>query len=73
MGLIRRIVRKELWLEFGEKQGDGWQNMHWYNEGRWQEFPYWFKDLLKRLFLRQPKYKMYYTIRYGKKGFTVVL
>ena len=66
-------MSKELWLEFGGKKADGWQDMHWYNEGRWQEFPYWIKALAKRLVTRKPNYKMYYKIRYGKKGFTVVL
>lgn len=65
-------MSKELWLEFGYKHDDGWQDMLWYNEGRWQELPYWFKGLLKRL-TRGYKTKMYFIIRWGKKGKMVVL
>lgn len=64
-------MSKELWLEFGSKNDDGWEDMSWYNEGRWQEFPYWLKHLAKRLFMRKPKSKMYYKVRYGTKGVTV--
>ena len=64
---------KELWLEFGYKNDDGWEDVSWYNEGRAREFPYWFKHIMKRLFTRKPSSKMYYKLRYGKTviGFVI--
>ena len=39
-------MKKELWLEFGFLQKE-YKDMCWYNEGRWQELPYFLKNLWK--------------------------
>ena len=59
------IMTTELWLEFGFIQRDqnNWHEMLWYNEGRWQELPYFIKNLTKRFFSKN----MYFKARYGKR------
>lgn len=54
---------KELWLEFGfiQKEQNNWHEMLWYNEGRWQEFPYWVRHLLKNIFRKDT----YHLLRWG--------
>lgn len=39
-----------------------YRDMFWYNEGRWQEFPYFIKHFIKNIFTKN----RYYKIRYGK-------
>lgn len=60
-------MNKELWLEFGYLQAEqnNYHNMLWYNEGRWQELPYFLKNLWKYKF----KKNMYFFWRYGKKNY----
>lgn len=58
-------MKNELWLEYGYRMDDGWDDMLWYNEGRASEIGYFVKGLFRRIF-RSYKTKMYYKIRYGK-------
>jgi hypothetical protein len=58
-------MKHELWLEYGFRQSDGWNDVLWYNEGRASEIGYFVKGFFKRIF-RGYKTKMYYKIRYGK-------
>ena len=37
-------MNKELWLEFGFVNYDGWEDVCWYNEGRASEFPLFSKE-----------------------------
>ena len=57
-------MRKELWLEFGfvHRKQNNYHDMLWYNEGRWQEFPYFIKHYISDFF----KPDRYFLIRYGK-------
>jgi len=57
-------MNKELWLEFGYiKFDDNYEDMLWYNDGRWQELWYF----IKHLFLYRNKKQMYFKWRYGNK------
>jgi len=56
-------MKKELWLEFGYKQQNNYEDMVWYNEGRWQEIFYF----LKKLFRYRKEQSMYFLWRCGKK------
>ena len=60
-------MRKELWLEFGyiQQSNNNWHEMLWYNEGRWQELPYFLKRLLRDFFRKN----MYFKMKYGKLQF----
>ena len=56
-------MKKELWLEFGYKMKPDYEDMLWYNEGRWQQWKYFVKNFLE---FRKDKRPMYFKIRYGK-------
>jgi hypothetical protein len=55
------MSKNELWLEFGKINSDGWHDLFWYNEGRWQELPYFIKNFIGDIFTKN----RYYYIRYG--------
>jgi len=57
-------MKKELWLEFGAVDSTGFHHMFWYNEGRWQELPYF----IKNFFHNRKRSNMYYFWRYGSKN-----
>ncbi len=56
--------KKELWLEYGFVNIDGFHDVCWYNEGRWQELYYF----IKRYFQLFKKDNMYFLWRYGGKN-----
>jgi hypothetical protein len=56
-------MKKELWLETGTIQGNDYHDMHWYNEGNFQELPQFFKQAWN---LRKTSYA-YAFMRWGKK------
>lgn len=65
--LQKHYNRKELWLEFGKVNSDGWHDMYWYNDGCARDIGYWLKNYFKDLFTK----KRYYLIKYG--GISVYL
>lgn len=58
--LIKSFGQKELWLEYGKINHDGWHDLFWYNEGRWQEIGYFIKKFIKDLFTKNRYYHMRY-------------
>jgi len=63
-------MSKELWLEFGYlKEGD-YQDVLWYNEGRWQEVWYFLKETIR--LKRKYKTGIYSFWRYGGENHYLV-
>lgn len=59
--IVKSAGNKELWLEFGKINNDGWYDLFWYNEGRWQEIGYFLRNFFKDVFTKN----RYYHMRYG--------
>lgn len=59
-------MKKELWLEFGfiHRKQNNYHDMLWYNEGRWEELPYFLKALWKH----RNRKDMYFFWRYGTQN-----
>ena len=57
-------MARELWLESGRVDCDGWMDMHWYNEGRWQELPFFLWLLVRSI----GKRRRYFFWRFGTKN-----
>lgn len=55
-------MKKELWLEFGSKHDDRFEDMLWYNEGNANEIGYFLRQFIKNLFTKNRYFKM----RFGK-------
>lgn len=59
-------MEKELWLEFGYLKDNDYQDVLWYNEGRWQDIWYFIKEIIRL----KNKYKtgIYALWRFGRKN-----
>lgn len=53
----------EVWLEFGWIKGDNEDHdMLWYNEGRAEEFNFWWRNLMTKKITNEPAGRMYFKI-----------
>lgn len=58
---ILKMEEKELWLEYGKVNPDGFEDVFWYNEGEEDESA----DFLKKLIESKDEKNMYFKVRYG--------
>ena len=64
----RKRKAKELWLEFGYINKDGWEDLSWYNEGR-LEIRYFLWNYIKYIFSSKKQSQKYFKWRFGTKNY----